>query len=294
MEKVKDLTLDDLLARLRCPLSGKLFGKPVVASDGRVYEETELVNYLEGTNELGLSTKYKEIVPIQTLVNYIVERYPELKSEQYRYDTSNSKRSFMRNVEKIKSDIAGNRFDALLQYDNFKISALSYVYYMHIIKHAKENVLSHVISRTIDINEPFSDNGSEWSLLNKVLQSDKSTVRMILKYAKNINVNSICTSDGWSVAHQAFYYNLELDIIKLLISKGMKITTINRDGVSAAEACMECSKYDVINYILKDIISSVSSDMAGRMISCLYDNGNIMDDQREEFVGILLAKNTEN
>lgn len=295
MEQAKELTIDDLLARLRCPLSGKLFGKPVVASNGCVYEETELINYLEGPNELGLSQSYKEIVPVQTLINYLIERYPELKDEQYKYtyDPSKFKRSCMRNIDKIKKDIENNRFDNLLQYDNFRISALSYMYYNHVLKHANENVLAHVISRTTDINEKIDDNNLYWSLLNRALKNDSKTVRAIVKYAKNLNVNSVCDGDSWSAAHQSFYYKIDLDTIKLLISKGMKLNVTNNDGITAVEMCMEHSKHDTISYILKDVITGISSDIAGRMISYLYDNNNLTDEQKEELVGMVLEKNTE-
>lgn len=295
MEKVKELTLDDLIARLRCPLSGKLFAKPVIASNGCVYEENELVKYIEGPNDLGLSQTYKEIVPIQTLVNYIVQRYPELKPEQYKYtfDPSKFKRSFIRNFDKIRNDIANNRFENLLQYDGYKVSVLTYEYYNHVLQNAKENILSHFISTTMDINEKLIDGDSNRPLLNRAISSNRSTVRAIVKYAKNLNVNSISESDGWSVAHQAFRYNLDLDLIKTLISKGMKITMMNVDDVSAVEICMSYAKHDVISYILKEVISSVSSDMAGKMISGLYENGNISDDHKEEFVGLVLARNTE-
>ena len=285
-------TVDDLISRLRCPLSRKIFSKPVVASDGKVYEEMELLNHIEDSNSLGLSDTYVHLVPLKSLISFLIEKYPDLKSEQFHMDKSEYRNKFAFNIPAIKNDIKARKFDCLLNFDKIYISKLGSDHYDIILKYAPANVLEHVLGHTPDINAPCWSNN--WALMNHALRSyNASIITNILKYAPNIDVNTVCSGDDWSAAHQALYYvkNVNLDVIKLLMSKGMNLNCHNRNGDSPLYHGFEMQRYEVIEYIL-GTVSGIDGVGCERLISMIYSNGKLDEDQQEKLVSIILTKNT--
>lgn len=286
-----NLTLEDLLLRLRCPLSNKIFLKPVIASDGKVYEEDELLYYIDTGNVNESLINYKEIRPIESLISFILEKYPEFKSEQYKPNQRNSKYIFRKDIEKIRDDISKKKFETLLKYTGIIIGIIPLNYYTYVLDHATEDIIIHVLNNTLNINFNFNfdyDN-CKWALLNRCMKDNHNHALLILKHTTKLNVNTFCEEDGWYVGHQAFYYGVNLEIIKLLISKGMKLNNKNKKGQSVFDACMLYSKYDVLEYMCS-IISDWSEIDIENMINKICNNSKLEEHEMETIVNTLLDK----
>ena len=282
INEAKQYTIDDLILRLRCPLGGKLFLKPVLANNGKVYEEMELINHIYTNNELGLNSNYIDVLPIQSLVNFMVEKYPDLKNERFKFDESKFKNNFILNIKKIKMEIDNGNYDYLLNYDKIYMVNLEYKYYINILSYAPLNITKHVIQHTVDINENIINNGLSWPLLNHCLKSkNKNIVKSLLDYNKDININSTCPGDGWTVGHQTFHYGFDLDMIKRMIKLGMKLDIQNKDGYIPITYCCKKSTPDIIEYIF-EMTSKIHPSITETLISGIYENKNLNSDQKEK------------
>lgn len=85
---VLDLAIEKVIEILTCPISGKIFLDPVVASDGRTYERDEITDYV---NEHKCSPETLRLMnnnfyPNNLAKRFIVEllqQHPEYQNKQY-------------------------------------------------------------------------------------------------------------------------------------------------------------------------------------------------------------------
>jgi hypothetical protein len=84
IEKLKDVYLTQ-----------QLFRDAVLANDGIIYEYQALIQYLDqnqnrspSNSEIIISkTDLKKVLTINTIVDYIIERFPELEKDRYIVDS---------------------------------------------------------------------------------------------------------------------------------------------------------------------------------------------------------------
>jgi len=135
-----------------CPISRMIMKRPVLAADGYMYEKMHMRHWLSKkdtspmTNKI-INNKLIHMVSIEKHINEILEKSPELKTNQFNY-------SYGENKDHIMMNILSDNLDDLLDYSDF---VLSDVYedkmFMERLKKKTptEKVVIHVIDNCIDL-----------------------------------------------------------------------------------------------------------------------------------------------
>ncbi len=293
MEQISDkseiLTIEDLVKKLKCPLSGKIFKNPVLASDGKLYEEDELLFHFYNGNKLGLSPEYTRVTPISSLVTYLIRKYPDLAKGVYAPEKGKFAGNFLFNIKKIQTEVDKGNYDIILNFDKIYITKLGSNTVFKIISKCSMETLKHFSQNCEDINVPIF-NSDEWPLLNYCMKNLKSDrIMIMIQNSPNINVNSICQDDKWTAGHQLFCYKHNTDLINLMVKKGMDLTIKNGNGRTIVDSCFQYSDFQTIKVFLEKIKSFLTSELRMTLINSIYSNEKIKESEKEEIVCILLV-----
>jgi hypothetical protein len=262
---VPQYTMNDLIKKLTNDTTGKLYCKPILGEDGQIHEELE---YIKKHGHGVLNFTY--IIPIISLIDYLIEQHPELEKNKYVADYSIMSGDFCYNFRNIIAAIDNKKWDYLLNFDSFYVEKLGESYIYKIINNKTESfkcnicpieIQIHVLKNIKDINVNILDKSSvgmvgtktNWPLLNRIItKTKKSDILMkVLKYCKDIDVNVRCPTDGWTTIHQLFHYKNDKNIVNAFMNKN-KIDWLaqNKKGLTALEIGFKKGKFCLIELAL--------------------------------------------
>ncbi len=282
--------LNGLVSKLKCPISGKIFNSPVLANDGAVYEECELLEHIFEGNNKNFSLEYTKIGPISSLITYLLKKYPELDEEVYKEDKMKYKDSFIFILPRINIELKRGNYGILQEFKGIFLGALSSQTVFDIINNGTIDTVKHVAKQIQDINKLIYHN--KWSLLNWCMKNSYSErIYILLEHSKDIDVNSVCLDDGWSACQQLFKYGHNLNLVKKMVDMGMDLTLKNKKGGTPLYQCFSTSNIEIIEYIY-DIAKEknlMTKDTLEIIINGIYRNKHLPTDKKETLVNKVLS-----
>jgi U-box domain len=123
----------DIPTHYICPISHEIFLKPVVASDGHVYESAMIEKWLKANDNsplinAKLSNKtLHPVIVLENLVNNFLRANPQFECQR-----------FMSNIDSI---LRTDRYDQLLRHNNFQLTE----YYKNFFGKTPIDIQRHVI-----------------------------------------------------------------------------------------------------------------------------------------------------
>jgi len=127
---------------------------PVVASDGRVYEESAFREFLEKNRESPVTREsitdvYYVSYDIKQIIDNLETIYPEIKNHRYEEDYT-----YTNNVAKIKRLISKKQFSSLLNYTQFNVrDMIKHGIIDTLISSRQPDVLIHIVKNSSDVDQ---------------------------------------------------------------------------------------------------------------------------------------------
>ena len=162
--------IKNILQSFICPITTQIVQTPIVASDGRIYEENAFKEFIENNNTSPITrepitTVYHISHDIKNVIDTLETMYPEIK--KFRYISDNT---YLNNIDSIKRFISRNQYFSLLKYTNFYIrDMINKGFLDKIIKNKSANVLIHIIKNSNDL-----DTETGFAVICKSLQWPKN------------------------------------------------------------------------------------------------------------------------
>ena len=252
-----------------CPITNQIFFDPVVASDGHIYEFSQISLYLQKNNLSPITREpiTKDLCKIYTMRNIIdnyLEMYPEEKDNQYKPSFSYSD-----NISTIKKFVKNKEYNKLLSYTNFDLKSV-----LEITANFPENIYKYIIDNCIDLE---CESDSTWRPIHYICRY--STPEMI-KYIINKNVNlEVETENKWRPIHCICRYSTP-KIIKYIIDKNVNLEAETEDKWRPIHFICRFSTPKMIKYIIdKNVDLGAREDIFGWRsihIICKYSNLKII------------------
>lgn len=204
--------IKNILQSFICPITTQIVQTPIVASDGRIYEENAFKEFIENNNKSPITrepitTVYHISHDIKNVIDTLETMYPEIKKIRYISDNT-----YLNNVDSIKKFIDRNQYFSLLKYTNFYVRDMIHKGFIDkIIKNKSANVLIHIIKNSEDL-----DSETGIAVICKSLEWPKNE-NFVLFYLQNYNyaLNYIDLGILFNTAceHPVVDYNLIIYII---------------------------------------------------------------------------------
>src|SRR3990170_382402 len=127
LDKTVD-SLNDVLIKLKCPLSKKIFKYPVLASDSNVYEMIEIVKRIKDDNKSPITGEVLKpniilVKSLKSFINSLLEYFPQLKEHIYIYDKNNTY-NFCENQDFFNIIFNGDIWKFIFYFYNFDLQIL--------------------------------------------------------------------------------------------------------------------------------------------------------------------------
>jgi hypothetical protein len=272
-------------------LTHKLLYNPVLANDGNVYEKEALIEFLKQNDykspidkNIKINMKFIDVFQIKSIIDNFINAFPELKKMQYiphgKYD-NNMILQHNEFIDEINEIFSSRNYSDLMKYVNFDISIIN-TNFDHFIKNASSEIFMYFVNNLQDINAK-SCNNVHWPLLNILATCDKEEYFKYVLDKPNININSTCENDGWTVLHQHIrYFPNNVNMIKYIIDKGGLLNKINSSGETALYYIIKYCKD--LNLILHAIskLQNIESDEKSILIDRLTRRKDSQDSFMDE------------
>lgn len=289
--------IDDLVDKLRCPISGKLFLEPVVASDGKLYESDIVLDIYLNKNGVSPITDQEitsistSVWQIKTLIRMLLENYDYLKDELYVRSEVNIPTII--SYSKQLFDIYKNSPNILSRFDKLYINDFDIaVGEFGILMNLDKRILKLLLSKMPDLNEKLRGSAS-WYPLNKAISVNKHEIVMaLIEAGADIN-KSLCESDGWTSTHQIMYYpGYTTEIRKYFIDHCDDLFKKNTNGSSVMQFILSYRRKDLGEYALNKLDTITDEDKKD-ILKFLnkYDNNDTDIPKLKDMVNLLKTKN---
>ena len=224
------------ITHLICPISHQIFLNPVVASDGHIYELTE-ISLWQSTHETSPITReiinnifYTSRRTKDEVDNYL-QLYPEELNNQYKMSNNNLE---------IENHIKNGNYKKLLLYDNFDHKFIN----EEVIKKCPSYILKYIIDKCINLEA--SDNNGR----SPIHYICRNSTPEIIKYIIDKNVNLEVEDDKkMRPIHIICRYSTP-EIIKYIIDKNVDLECENIDKWRPIHIICRYSAPEMIKYIM--------------------------------------------
>lgn len=188
-----------------CPITQQVFGEPVLADDGNIYEKEAIEEWFKTkhTSPITREKMSEKFVPvnfIKSMISEYLEKNPKLKARQYIIT-----KNFKRYKAEIFDHIKNHRFNKLTEYGNYvkdelvvqtikiQINDLEFKipYFKYLFKYCQdEKVINYVIENVDDISNHVI-----------VFMAEYSSEEMNMKYIDRSYYYNIKSNHSWIPLH---------------------------------------------------------------------------------------------
>lgn len=217
---VKKEQLEEIIERnFICPISWKYYFSPVVASDGHVYEETEIkrnfrYNHKSPLTRETLDGNFKKIPLINQLIDEIMEIFPDIKERSYIESTDyEENKDIIFTLLKDKNIEGAKRFKNFILEDTFNDN-YNYTTLINLVLDIGDNkLLDYVLENCKSLSE---NNTIIFDLIRN--SRDKTVFDKLKKIGMRFDVKY----DAYTPIQYACMYSTPT-VIKYLIDNGADI-----------------------------------------------------------------------
>jgi hypothetical protein len=268
--------IPDFVSHLKCPISKKLFLKPVLAIDGHVYEEDSLMdimffskNKVSPVSQVKLTFNNQHLKQITYLVDELISRFPKLK--KYRYATTKDIQTklntcmFNFDAVVVNHFIFNNNFKMLYRVKSFELKKMDKRAITRIIEYGDDKVFEYILSNSNDHDVVLYKDAScqccrgvDTILINYLCSYGKLNM---IKVGVNagLDLNQICPSTHKLPITEIFRYNTSLEIKKYIINKTNPLTKYNNVPIYYRIMKDYCNQS--LNCIMDKILEDVNSEL---------------------------------
>ncbi|MCJ7637421.1 MAG: hypothetical protein MUO21_08030, partial [Nitrososphaeraceae archaeon] len=146
--------IKDILENFVCPITLHIVRNPVIASDGKIYEESAFIELLTKDNKSpitreNLNKKYYSSHDIKSTIDHLENLYPEIKSLRYIEDMT-----YVNNISKIQRFVKQDNMKKIMDYTDFVIKDMIRKNILDkVIEKSAFDVLDHIIEYSLDLDK---------------------------------------------------------------------------------------------------------------------------------------------
>ena len=312
MTSIEEVNISFDVKDFTCPISREIMSEPVIADDGHIYERQMIEQWFIDNNTSpitreNINNSLKSCQIVKTIIDTMLNKYPELKDKQFKTDNSH-----MSNVQTINKWISNRNYDKLLNYIHYDAV---YFYeegmWTNILEYCKnkDNILIHILDNSNTFEIIYNGYTELLKLLleysNPNIQKyclDKCINKSEIKDKSNINDN---TKINDNTGINAIFLNIcrteSKELIKYMMDKCKNIDYTNyvdEDGWS----CLHYLCYKFFPELIKELILTKNANLESETNAgwrpihavCLYCNENIIRLLIKKGVNLKLRINTFN
>ena len=249
-------SVSHFLKYLKCPITGKIFFNPIVAPDGKIYEE---IPYMEKNGY----SKCVKVHQLSNLIDMIISKNPKLKQGQFNIKNSQYNNIFIYNKQKVLNKLMDKKYEVILDYNNFSLEIIGHEFYAKILEECDQEVSKHLIDNTIDIDFKSSNDG--WSFINYVTANNSSKILKMLIDTNRFDVNMACPNDEWTIVHQLIHYNQHDDETRKYMLNKVDLYKKTTGGETIVDFVFAKGSIELIQFIMNKIEILTSDDVSKYM-----------------------------
>ncbi len=254
-----------------CPLTKLIFAEPVVATDGYIYEEMAIKEWLKGnktspTTGENMTTKLVKVHTFKSLVDKFMEEHPELYERKFLV-----KKPYYLFKNEFINELESKNFGNLKDYINIMIND-----YIEIEEEDDEdNDISYESSSI------FSDDSVEYCTIITFLAKHCTNYDAIKHVLDNSLDYDMEDEDGYRPIHMVSKYSTA-KIIKHLIEKDIDIESCDANGMRPMHYICQFQNFreDLVKYMIEKNVDLYAVDQNGYqplhyLVKCIYNTQSL-------------------